>query len=68
VHDRQGHVVAYDPARGLGTVEADDGARFGFHCTRVVGRRDLPAGTPVRFRVVPGHLGAWEAAAVRSSA
>ena len=61
----EGRVVVYDPARGLGTVEAADGRRYGFHCTRLTGtRRDVKAGTPVRFRVVPGNLGLWEADAV----
>ena len=63
-----GRVVAYDPARGLGTVEDRDGRRYGFHCTRLTDpRRDVAVGTPVRFRVVPGHLGAWEADAVDAS-
>jgi hypothetical protein len=63
---RQGRVVDYDPARGLGTVEDADGRRFGFHGTRLEDRdAELAAGTPVSFRVVAGHLGAWEADAVR---
>ncbi|HEV2994059.1 MAG TPA: hypothetical protein VG012_06555 [Acidimicrobiia bacterium] len=65
----EGRVVAYDPARGLGTVEDADGRRYGFHCTRLTDpRHDVAAGTPVRFRVVPGHLGVWEADAVDPSA
>ena len=64
----EGRVVAYDPARGLGSVEAADGRRYPFHCTRLTdARRDVAAGTPVRFRVVPGHLGQWEADAVDAS-
>ncbi len=61
--EQPGRVVAFDAHRGLGVVEADDGQqRFSFHCTRLVdGRRDVAVGTPVRFTVVPGHLGAWEA-------
>jgi hypothetical protein len=63
-----GHVVAFDPARGLGTVETGDGHRYGFHCTRLTDpRRDIAVGTPVRFRVVPGQLGVWEADAVEAS-
>jgi len=63
-----GRVVAFDAARGLGTVETGDGRRYGFHCTRLIDRRhDIAVGTPVRFRVVPGHLGAWEADAVDPS-
>jgi len=62
---QHGRVVAFDPHRGLGTVEADDGQRYGFHCVRIAdASRDIPVGVPVRFAVVPGHLGAWEADAV----
>jgi cold shock CspA family protein len=62
---RDGRVVAFDAHRGLGTVEADDGQQFSFHCTRLAdGTRDIALGAPVRFTVVPGHLGAWEADAV----
>jgi cold shock CspA family protein len=68
VADEHGHVVVYDAHRGLGTVERDDGDRFGFHCTAIVdGSRDIPVGDTVTFRVVPGHLGAWEAATIRSA-
>lgn len=64
--ERRGRVVAFDARRGLGTVEDDDGHRFGFHCTRLAdGRRDVAPGTAVVFRVAPGHLGEWEAAALR---
>jgi cold shock CspA family protein len=68
VTDEHGHVVAYDPQRGLGSVERDDGHRFGFHCTAITdGSRDIPVGATVTFRVVPGHLGVWEAATIRSA-
>jgi len=64
----EGRVVAYDAARGRGTVESRDGRRFGFHCTRIADApHDLAVGTPVRFRVVPGQLGAYEADAVEAS-
>ncbi len=64
--DRRGRVVEYDARRGLGTVEDEDGRRFGFHCTRLEDReRALAAGTPVSFRVRAGHQGAWEADALR---
>ncbi len=66
--EQHGRVVDYDARRGLGTVEGDDGHRFGFHCTAVADEsRDIPVGAPVSFRVGPGHLGAWEAATVRSA-
>jgi len=66
MQDRAGTVVAYDPDRGLGTVEADEGERFPFHCTVVAVRGEDPrVGARVVFRVVPGRLGRWEAGAVR---
>jgi cold shock CspA family protein len=69
ITERAGRVVAFDTRRGIGAVEADDGRRFGFHCTRLAGdRRDIAVGTPVWFRVVPGHLGAWEADGLRDTA
>ncbi len=66
--DRHGRVTAYDPRRGLGTVTPDDGDDpLGFHCTAILdGSRDVPVGATVTFRVVPGHLGRWEATAIRS--
>jgi cold shock CspA family protein len=67
VTDHHGHVDEYDPRRGLGSVERDDGHRFGFHCTAIAdGSRDIPVGATVTFRVAPGHLGRWEAATIRS--
>jgi cold shock CspA family protein len=68
VTDQHGRVDAYDPRCGLGSVERDDGHRFGFHCTAITdGSRDIPVGATVTFRVVPGHLGDWEAATIRSA-
>lgn len=62
---RQGRVVAFDERRGLGEVEAADGTRYRFHCTRIAdGTRAISPGARVTFEVVPGHLGAWEASAV----
>jgi cold shock CspA family protein len=66
--DQHGRVVGFDPQRGLGTVEAAGGARYRFHCTRIVdGLRDIAVDAEVTFRVVPGHHGGWEADAVRPS-
>jgi cold shock CspA family protein len=57
-----GRVVAFDEARGLGEVEADDGRRFPFHCTRIAdGSRRIEVGTPVCFLVRAGLPGRWEA-------
>jgi cold shock CspA family protein len=62
IGERRGRVVGFDPARGIGFVEGDDGTRLGFHCTRIADRsREVPVGARVRYRVVPGSLGRWEA-------
>ena len=59
----KGVVADFDEARGLGTVTADDGVGYPFHCTRIAdGTRTIAVGTKVTFEVVPGHLGRWEAA------
>ena len=61
----RGTVAEFDPARGTGLVEGDDGARLAFHCTQIAdGTRDIAVGTAVVYDVVPGSLGAWEAGAV----
>jgi cold shock CspA family protein len=61
----EGRVTAFDEQRGLGEITADDGAVYGFHCTRIAdGSRTIAPGTPVAFEVVPGHLGRWEAARI----
>jgi CspA family cold shock protein len=63
---RRGHVAAFDERRGLGEVEADDGARLPFHCTAIAdGTRRIAPGTAVVFSVVAGPLGRTEADAVR---
>jgi len=59
-------VSEFDAHRGLGTVTADDGGSFGFHCTAIAdGTRDIAVGTGVTFTVVPGHNGQWEASDIR---
>lgn len=64
--DRTGVVSEYDDPAGIGTVTADEGDRHFFHCTAIAdGSRTIEVGTRVRFTVVPGHLGRWEAAALR---
>ncbi|MGK2948129.1 MAG: cold shock domain-containing protein [Acidimicrobiales bacterium] len=58
----QGKVVAFDEPRGLGTIEADDGATHPFHCTAILdGTRMIEVGRAVEFEVRPGGLGRWEA-------
>ena len=61
----RGRVAEFDEQKGYGTVEDDDGRRLFFHCTRIAdGTRTIDVGAPVRFAVVAGHLGRWEAAGV----
>jgi cold shock CspA family protein len=57
-----GSVVDFDQAAGLGTVATADGWLWRFHCTQIAdGTRTIEVGTPVSFRIGPGHLGVWEA-------
>jgi len=63
--DQHGTVTEFDAARGWGTVTGDDGLRAEFHCTQIAdGSRSIAVGTAVRYRLQPGHLGRWEAAAI----
>lgn len=60
-----GTVTAFDEAVGLGTVTGDDGTAHPFHCTAIAdGSRTITVGTAVRFEVVAGRQGQWEATAV----
>jgi cold shock CspA family protein len=60
-----GIVTEFDDDRGWGTVRAGDGAEHFFHCVAIAdGSRTIAAGTAVRFAVVPGHRGRWEATAL----
>jgi cold shock CspA family protein len=62
-----GTVTEYDDHAGFGWVEATDGRRLWFHCTQLTdGSRHVDAGTRVRFAVVPGQLGRWEAAGLET--
>ena len=64
--DRTGVVSDYDDPAGIGTVTAEGGAEHFFHCTAIAdGSRTIDVGTRVRFTVVPGRLGRWEAADLR---
>ena len=65
----RGRVTEFDDAKGFGTVEADDGAEYFFHCTAIAdGSRTIAPDTPVEFEVVAGHLGRYEAADVHKRA
>ena len=61
-----GAVATFDRQKGYGTVRADDGTEYFFHCTQIAdGSRTIAEGTPVAFEVVAGHLGRWEATSLR---
>lgn len=60
-----GTVTQFDDAAGLGTVTAEDGTAYAFHCTQIAdGSRTIAAGTPVSFELV-ARLGRHEATAIR---
>ncbi|MCA1702707.1 MAG: cold shock domain-containing protein [Actinobacteria bacterium] len=60
-----GKVVEFHEDRGTGTVRADDGRKFSFHCTSIAdGSRLVDVGSIVVFRVIAGHHGHWEASEV----
>jgi CspA family cold shock protein len=61
-----GTVVRFDEHRGYGEVRDAAGEEWFFHCTAIAdGSRTIAEGTRVRFEVVPGHGGRWEATALR---
>ena len=63
--DGTGTVDTFDEARGLGTVRSDRGEVLGFHCTGIAdGSRTIAVGAAVRFRIVAGRLGRWEATGI----
>lgn len=60
-----GIVVEWEEQVGIGTIAAEDGSSYFFHCTQIAdGSRTIDSGAAVRFEIVPGHLGRWEAARV----
>jgi cold shock CspA family protein len=66
---RTGVVSTFDEPRGLGSVRADDGSTYPFHCTALAdGTRDVAPGRRVVFCVVAGHGGRDEARAVATLA
>jgi cold shock CspA family protein len=61
-----GVVTAFDEPVGLGTVTADRGDEHPFHCTAIAdGTRTIEVGARVRFEVVAGRQGRWEATDLR---
>ena len=60
-----GRVATFDDHVGRGEIEARGGLRFPFHCTAIAdGSRSIAPDTAVKFRLVPGPLGALEATAI----
>jgi cold shock CspA family protein len=60
-----GTVSAFDEHRGIGTISADDGKVYPFHCTQIIdGTRTIDVGAAVELEISPGHLGQWEATAI----
>lgn len=58
-------MTAFDEPRGLGEITGEDGATYPFHCTGIAdGSRTIDEGAEVRFDVIPGRLGRWEAWAI----
>jgi cold shock CspA family protein len=61
-------VAWFDEPRGLGVIRTSTGTELPFHCTAIAdGSRTIPAGASVRFVVVPGAVGRWEATQIEPS-
>ena len=61
----EGTVTEFDEPRGLGTVTAEGGEAYPFHCTQIAdGSRTIEVGAAVRFDVGPGLPGRWEARSI----
>jgi cold shock CspA family protein len=59
---KTGTVTAFDEDRGLGEITAEGGEVHHFHCTGIAdGTRTIEVGTSVRFGIIPGRMGRWEA-------
>ena len=60
----RGRVTEFDEARGLGTITAEDGQSYPFHCTQLTdGSRQVDTGQAVRFDRLP-KLGRYEAGTI----
>jgi cold shock CspA family protein len=60
-----GVVASFDEPRGLGVITTTEGVEVPFHCTEIAdGTRTIAVGTAVRYDVVAGRLGRWEATAL----
>jgi cold shock CspA family protein len=66
---RTGTVSTFDEAAGLGTITADDGTTFLFHCTAIAdGSRSIAVNTTVDFEPRPARHGTYEATAITPAA
>jgi cold shock CspA family protein len=62
-----GVVSSFDEPRGLGVITTASGVELPFHCTAITdGTRTISVGERVRFEVVPGRAGRWEAARIEA--
>ncbi len=60
-----GVVTSFDDAAGLGTITADDGTAFAFHCTAIAdGTRTIAVDTAVDFEPRAARNGTYEAGAI----
>ncbi len=61
-----GTVATFDDAVGIGSVrENESSVEYFFHCTAIAdGSRTIQTGTPVRFAVIAGRRGLWEASSL----
>jgi len=60
-----GTVSSFDDDAGLGTISAEDGTTFAFHCTAIAdGTRTIEVNTKVDFEPTPARHGTWEAGAI----
>jgi cold shock CspA family protein len=61
----RGRVADYDDHKGWGHNATADGRLLFFHCTAIAdGTRTIEVGAAVRFDIVAGRAGRWEAAEV----
>jgi CspA family cold shock protein len=63
----KGTVTEFDDSVGLGTITAEDGTAYPFHCTQITdGTRTIVVGTAVTFDVT-GRLGRYEASNITAT-
>jgi cold shock CspA family protein len=62
IEHARGRVRSFDERRGVGEITTDDGMPFAFHSTAIAnGSRRIAEGTQVKFDIVAGLPGRWEA-------